>query len=108
MITALSSIGDLDGARRALVEARRVLRPGGLAVVYEPWVPTPFNRATIRIPARLPRRIIGPRVRARLITGLPPLARRLGPGTGLLYGPLARLAPTHRIAAYRVNSTPSR
>ena len=101
MLTVLSSIGDADGARKVLAEARRVLRPDGLVIVYEPWVPNPLNRATIRVPGRLPRGILGPCLNSLAITGFPPLARRLGPRTESYYGTLTRLAPTHRIAAYR-------
>lgn len=102
MLTCLSSLPDRDAVATALSEARRVLAPGGLLLVYEPRIANPFNRVTIAVPRRLLRQCLGRERASCRLTGLPPLARRLGPLAPRLYPSLARALPTHRLTAFRL------
>lgn len=104
LVLALTVLSSLSAARarRVLAEVRRVLRPGGLALVYEPRAPNPANRET-----RLVRRVelerdIDPEQSVAL-TLLPPLARRLGRLTPRLYPALAACPAlrTHRLTSLR-------
>jgi len=107
LLTTLSSLRDRDSVARALSEARRVTAPGGVIAVYEPRVPNPFNRSTLRLGLDDLERGLGAGVEERTITLLPPLARALGSRTPTLYGRLARLRAlrTHRLAWVRLDGT---
>lgn len=100
MLTCLSSMADDNAVLEALEEAGRVLSPTGLILIYEPWVANPFNRATRLISRSSLTRALGTEEASMRVTGLPPLARRLGPMTQRLYPALARIAPTHRLRAF--------
>jgi SAM-dependent methyltransferase len=98
LLTVLSSLRDVSDVRRALTEAARVTAPGGRVVIREPRVPT-LNRATRLVRVSEVSAALGPDVSSRSITLLPPLARRLGRATPLLYPALAHLPPlrSHRL-----------
>ncbi|MHB8656836.1 MAG: class I SAM-dependent methyltransferase [Solirubrobacteraceae bacterium] len=100
LFTALSSLFSREDCLLALFEAKRVLGPGGLVVVWEPRVPNPLNSNTLLVRRTLLRRAFGTELRVRSLTLAPPLARRLGRRTETLYPALARLPAlrTHRIA----------
>jgi ubiquinone/menaquinone biosynthesis C-methylase UbiE len=101
MFTVLSSLPTLGDAERAVAEARRVLRPGGALLIWEPRVQNPLNRDTIPIGiGLLERALAGTRLEVVTTTVLPPLARRLGRRTQSLYPRLARIGAlrTHRLA----------
>lgn len=101
--TTLSSLPDRAAVRAAVAEVDRTLETGGLLLCYEPRLPNPFNRETRSIrPADL-RSVLGGEPESSALTLLPPLARRLGRATEVLYGPLTRVHPllTHRLFAYR-------
>jgi SAM-dependent methyltransferase len=108
LATALSSMPSGEAVARALAEAARVVSPTGLVLCYEPRLPTPLNRATRRIRGAELAAALGPPVASRSLTGLPPLARRLGGATGRLYPLLARAAPTHRLTAHSPGGAPRR
>jgi len=101
LLTVLSSL-PAARASRVLGETRRVLRPGGLILVYEPRMPNVANRET-----RLVRRVElerDSRLEASVaLTLLPALARRLGQLTPRLYPALAACPAllTHRLSSYR-------
>jgi SAM-dependent methyltransferase len=100
LFTVLSSLPSAADAERAIAEARRVLRPAGALLIWEPRLPNPLNPSTILIGRRLlARALAGARVQTVTTTVLPPLARRLGGRTGQLYPRLARIGPlrTHRL-----------
>jgi ubiquinone/menaquinone biosynthesis C-methylase UbiE len=108
LFTVLSSLGGTDDMRRAIAEARRVLRPGGALLIWEPRVPNPLNRRTRFLSTGLLRdALAGMDLASRSTTLLPPLARRLdGRGAGL-YPWLVRLGPlrTHRLVLAREAAT---
>jgi ubiquinone/menaquinone biosynthesis C-methylase UbiE len=101
MLLALSAMGQRDNARRALREARRVLAPGGLVVVWEPRLPAPRG-GRLTIPRRLLRDELAPVHWDFTVTLMPAVARQLGPNAAARWYPqLARLRPlrSHRIVA---------
>jgi ubiquinone/menaquinone biosynthesis C-methylase UbiE len=100
LFTVLSSMPRQSDAERAIAECRRVLRPGGALLIWEPRLRNPLNRNTIPITGSLLARALrGTRVQTSNITVLPPLARLLGDRTAAWYPRLARMAPlrTHRL-----------
>jgi SAM-dependent methyltransferase len=92
VFTLFTSILDPHMTRNASREIDRVLRPGGAVVWYDFRMNNPFNPHVRGIGREEILRLF-PDYDARLltITLLPPLARRLGVLTGLLYPCLASL-----------------
>ncbi len=102
--TVFSSILDPDIRSRVARECLRVLRPGGAVLCYDARTPNPRNDAVHAIGrAELRRLFPGCTVETRSLTLIPPLARRLGPATDALYGPLsaAPFLRTHLLATIR-------
>jgi SAM-dependent methyltransferase len=99
LFTVLSAMGSREDVRTALGEARRVVARGGAIAVWEPrvWTPNPHTRL---VGLGELRAVLGGELRARTLTLLPPLARRV---ERRLYGPLARipLLRTHRLVVAR-------
>ena len=108
LVTVLSSMPEEHAVAAALREARRVASPTGVVLIYEPRLPNPLNRNTRTVSRRQLERELGPAVAERTLTGLPPLARRLGDATPRLYPLLARVAPTHRLTAHAGAGAPRR
>jgi len=100
LLTSLSSMPGDDAVARALGEAARVCTPTGIVVCYEPRLPNPFNRATLRIPAGALAKSLGSPTSTRVLTAFPPISRRLGPLTDRLYPALTALVPTHRLTGH--------
>jgi len=90
--TVFSSILD-DGSARALAdEMQRVVADDGVILCYDMRYPNFGNPHTRAVgPSELRRLFPGAEVRLTSATLLPPLARRLGPLTPSLYGPLHML-----------------
>ncbi len=98
--TVFSSILDQAMAQNLVHEIERVLRPGGALLWYDFRVGNPYNRHVRGMSLRRLRRLLpGWRLDLRSVTLLPPLARRLGPSTRILYPFLARvpLLRTHHV-----------
>lgn len=102
LFTALSSLACEEAVRDAVREARRVMEPAGLVLVYEPRVRNPINRSTVHVKRAPLAGELGAPVSVTPLTLLPPLARRLGRLTGRAYPVLAR-GPlrTHALSAFR-------
>ncbi len=98
LFTVLSAMGSSANARAALLEALRVLAPGGAVAVWEPRWPTPNRHTRLVRPAEL-RAALGTELTVRAITLAPPLARR----AGRLYEPLCRVRVlrSHRLLIAR-------
>jgi ubiquinone/menaquinone biosynthesis C-methylase UbiE len=105
LFTLLSSLPEPNDAEHALREARRVLRPNGVLLVWEPRVPNPLNPRTMLIRrGLLETALAGALLEARTTTLVPALARRLGTWTWSLYPSLVRVPflRTHRLVCARV------
>ena len=100
MLTCLSSMPHHRAVAAALAQAKRVTADGGVILVYEPRVPNPFNRATRTISRSSLVGELGSPFASRSLTGVPPLARRLGSQAPRIYPVLARVAPTHRLLSF--------
>lgn len=94
LFTVFSSILDDGMAQNVAREVRRVLKPGGPVVWYDFRYNNPTNRNVRGMTKRLIRRFFPDfRMKLRSITLLPPLARRLGRLTPVLYPLLAAISP---------------
>lgn len=99
-MTVFSSILDDAVAVTVAAEIDRVLAPGGSLHVYDMAVRSPGNPNVRPVSeAGLRRLFAGYETTTRSLTVLPPLARRLGPGTDRCYGILGRipLLRSHRL-----------
>jgi ubiquinone/menaquinone biosynthesis C-methylase UbiE len=86
LFTVFTSIRDPQMARNVSREINRILRPGGAVVWYDFRINNPLNRHVRGISRQGVITLFpGYDARLRSITVLPPLARRAGRLTGLLY-----------------------
>jgi SAM-dependent methyltransferase len=103
-ITLMSSLPNDEMERDAAREIARVTRPGGWLVWFDLRYDNPWNVAVHGIDAkRLATLFPGWRQELRSSTVLPPLARRLGPTTPILYPILEAIPPmrSHLIGRLR-------
>ena len=93
-ITIFSSILDRGMADNVASEIVRVMRPGGALLWYDVRYDSVSN-ASVKGVGHARIRNLFPALHGSLrsVTLLPPLARRLGPATGVLYPTLASLPP---------------
>jgi len=107
--TLFSSVPDETISAGIAKELLRLVRPGGLIMVYDMRRRSPGNRSVHPISAEDIRRWF-PRcpLRVKTLTLAPPVARRIGGPLPLLYGPLAAipLARTHAMYVLRRPSGP--
>jgi ubiquinone/menaquinone biosynthesis C-methylase UbiE len=102
LFTSFSSMIDADVRRHAAKETMRVLRPGGVAVVYD-FLTNPTNARVRPVGVAELRRFFAPRaLDVRRVTLAPPLVRLLGGHRGLCR-PLESVPflRTHVLAAVR-------
>jgi ubiquinone/menaquinone biosynthesis C-methylase UbiE len=93
-LTLFSSILDDQLARAVATEMVRVLKPGGAIGWYDVRVNNPFNPNTRPYTKRdIANLFPGFELHLRSITLAPPIARRLGPLTPVLYPALAAIPP---------------
>ena len=92
LFTVFTSIRDPQMARNVSREINRILRPGGAVVWYDFRINNPFNQHVRGISRQGVLTLFpGYDTRLKSVTVLPPLARRAGRLTGLLYPSLAAL-----------------
>jgi ubiquinone/menaquinone biosynthesis C-methylase UbiE len=104
LFTVLSSMSGPEAVETALREARRVLAPGGVVLIWEPRMVNPLNPATALVGRRALRvPLAGLAVAFQTTTVAPMVARRLGRLTPSLYPRLAAVAVlrTHRLVCAR-------
>lgn len=90
--TLFSSLPSKSLEAATAAEIRRVLAPDGCLVWYDLRYASPANRSVHPVSRRRLRQLFpGWRAELRTITLLPPLARSLGPATGVVYPLLERL-----------------
>jgi SAM-dependent methyltransferase len=102
--TVLSSVRDPDVLAGIEAEVRRVLRPGGVLLVYDMRLPSPGNRTVRPLTGRrLDALFPGWTRRTRSCTLLPPLARRVAPEPGGRYDLLSAAPPlrSHALTVLR-------
>jgi ubiquinone/menaquinone biosynthesis C-methylase UbiE len=92
IFTVFSSILDREMARNVAHSISRVLTRDGVVIWYDMRYPNPWNR-NVRPMTKARIRELFPSydLSLRSLTVLPPLARRLGPGTEFLYPLLGRV-----------------
>jgi ubiquinone/menaquinone biosynthesis C-methylase UbiE len=89
VFTVLSSILSCEMASHVCLEINRVLRSGGAVIWYDFRVHNPWNRHVRGIPRhRIQRLFPDFKLHLESVSLLPPLARRLGRLTNLVYPPL--------------------
>jgi len=105
LFTVFSSIFSADMRANLVREISRVVRPGGVVLIYDFRVPSLVNWNTRPVSRRAVRRLFGTApVYAESLTLIPPLARRLGRLTDPWYRRLAVLSPlrTHNLILIRL------
>lgn len=107
-LTVFSSIFDAAMAANIAAEICRVLKPGGALLWYDVRYDSNTNRNVRAVRARRVRALF-PDLTGGLasVTLLPPLARRLGPMTGIGYPVLSRVPPlrSHLLGLLRKPAT---
>jgi ubiquinone/menaquinone biosynthesis C-methylase UbiE len=103
LINLLSSLPDRPSVHKALVEARRVVSPRGILLIYESRFPNPLNPATRLVKKQDLNAALGHDWGESRLTVFPAFARRLGRLTALLYPLAAKVRPvlTHRLVVWR-------
>lgn len=96
LFTVLSSAPDSQMSVNISREAWRVLKPNGAILLYDFRVDNPANPAVHRVTRAMIRGYFpGSELRCRSLTVLPPLSRRLGKLTRVLYPALTRVPLLH-------------
>lgn len=92
--TLFSSVTDDVTAERIAADLQRVLTRDGCVLYYDMRYPSPRNPNVRSLRRnRIESLFTGAEVHLHSVTLLPPLARRLRPRTGYLYGWLAKIRP---------------
>ena len=105
--TLFSSLPSPEFQERVAAEVGRVLRPAGWLIWYDIRYPSPSNRSVHAVtPSQLTRLFDGWSSDLSTITLLPPIARRLGRATSVLYGMLAAPSPMRSHLVGRLQKPP--
>ena len=105
--TLFSSVHDDATSAGIANELLRIMRPGGLLIIYDMRRRNPGNKAVHPVSERDIRRWFpGCKLRTTTITLAPPLARPAGERAPWLYGPLAKLPPLRTHAMYVLRKPP--
>lgn len=106
--TLFSSLPTSELEHRTAAEIARVIKPGGWVVWYDLRYDNPRNSAVHGLtPSAVSRLFPNWRIELASITLLPPLARRLGMATPVLYPVLHALAPLRSHLVGRLQRTPT-
>jgi SAM-dependent methyltransferase len=109
LFTVFGSILDAGMQRHLASETLRVLKPVGVAVIYDFRVPNPINRDTRRITRRHVRALFPYcDVRAQSLTVVPPLVRKMGRATRPMYRWLGAMPWLRTHNMYAVRKLPQR
>lgn len=108
--TVFSSITDPAARTDLASEIYRILKPGGLAIIYDVKLKNPFNRDLVPIgKAEIRRLFPGCKIERRTLNLIPPLARRLVPyclGCAVLLEAVLPFLRSHAI--YIIHMSPQR
>ena len=93
IFTLLSSVLDQVNRKKIIDDAIRVLKPSGFIIYYDLKYNNPFNKNVIGIKQKELRNLFpGMKIKYKILTLIPLIARRLGKATNYLYPLLSKIS----------------